>query len=251
MKFTSASERGPYSRSKHGSFREEFNVEAHSKRKKWKKCCCRTIVCFVFFLLLLCVIGIIIYHVVKPKYPSVEMSNISITALKVGRKRHGLLFKALLSMNMTANLTAINPNHFRIMYSPTQANVTYKDMFIGNSTVPAIDQPAFSNHTMKVLLVMDRIDVTQGTGLSLLNDTARNAVPFTVMGTIRARVHFLGFTSSVFKVELRCNIVVHAKKTDPSAEELHHSIATNFCIGAQLPNQEHELLVPQEFLALV
>lgn len=120
--------------------------------------------------------------------------------MQVASKRDGIVLKALLSMNMTANLTAINPNRFRITYSPTEADVSYKDLFVGNSTVPAIDQPGRSNHTMSVVLMTDKIDVLQGTGLSLIKDSAKNSIPFTVVGVIRARVHFLGVTSSVLQV---------------------------------------------------
>lgn len=120
--------------------------------------------------------------------------------LQVSPKRDGFHIDALLSMNMTANLTAINPNRFRIIYNPTQADVSYKDLYLGNSTVPAVDQPGRSNHTISVSLVTDKIDVFKGTGLSLLKDSAKDAIPFTVVGTIRARIHFLGITSSLLTV---------------------------------------------------
>jgi hypothetical protein len=120
--------------------------------------------------------------------------------LQVTPKRDGLRIDALLSMNMTANLTAINPNRFRIIYSPTEVDVSYKDLYVGNSTVPAIDQPGRSNHTISVALVTDQIDVFKGTGLSLLTDSEKDAIPFTVVGTIRARIHFLGVTSSLLTV---------------------------------------------------
>ena len=120
--------------------------------------------------------------------------------LQIDPKREGLSLDALLSMNMTASLTATNPNRFRISYSPTEADVTYKDMFIGNSSIPAIDQPGRSNHTMSVSLMTDQINILHGTGLNLLSDSAKDAIPFTVNGTIRARIHFLGITSSVLKV---------------------------------------------------
>lgn len=120
--------------------------------------------------------------------------------LQVVPKRDGLRFDAYLSMNMTANLTTVNPNRFRIIYSPTEADVSYKDLFVGNSTVPAIDQPGRSNHTISVLMVTEQIDVFKGTGLSLLKDSAKDSIPFTVNSTIRARVHFLGVTSSLLTV---------------------------------------------------
>lgn len=82
MKFTKASER--YSRSKHGSFHEEFNVEPSTKkRKSWKRCCCWTIIFVSVLLLLVFFVGLTVYLVVNPKYPSVEMSNISISNMKV------------------------------------------------------------------------------------------------------------------------------------------------------------------------
>lgn len=82
MKFTSASERGPYSRSKHGSF-QEFNGEPPTIKKSWKRCCCWTIIVVFVLLLLLFSAGLTIYLVVNPKYPSVDMTNISIASMKV------------------------------------------------------------------------------------------------------------------------------------------------------------------------
>ncbi|KAG0625900.1 hypothetical protein M758_2G086700 [Ceratodon purpureus] len=212
MTFSSNSERAPYSRSKHGSFNvEEYHVDGPLKKKRCRRYCCCTMIACLVLLLVLFLVGLTLYLVLKPKYPSVEMSNIAVANVKVSPKRDGLRINALLSMNMTANLTAINPNRFRIIYSPTQADVSYKDLYVGNSTVPAIDQPGRSNHTISVLLVTDEIDVFKGTGLSLLKDSAKDAIPFTIVGVIKARIHFLGITSSLLKVKVTCDVVVHPR----------------------------------------
>ena len=84
MKFSSNSERAPYSRSKHGSFNvEEYHVDGPLKKKRCRRCCCCTMIACLVLLLVLFLVGLTLYLVLKPKYPSVEMSNIAVANVKV------------------------------------------------------------------------------------------------------------------------------------------------------------------------
>lgn len=121
--------------------------------------------------------------------------------VQVGQEHQGLLgLKVLMSMNMTAYLTAYNPNRLTISYEPTDVNVSYQDMALGNSTIPAFEEAPKANSTMMTTLVVDQVNVLKGTGLMLLKDAAVNAIPMTLAGQVKAQAHFIGVASPTIKV---------------------------------------------------
>ena len=138
--------------------------------------------------------------------------------VQVGQEHQGLLgFKVLMSMNMTAYLTAYNPNRLTISYEPTDVNVSFQDMALGNSTIPGFEEAPKDNSTMKTTLVVDQVNVLKGTGLMLLKDAAVNAIPLTLVGQVKAQAHFIGVASPVIKVCVcglpppisSCNLIKH------------------------------------------
>jgi hypothetical protein len=53
---------------------------------------------------------------------------------------------------------------------------------------------------MKTTLVVEQVNVLEGTGLLLLKDAALNAIPLTLVGQVRAQAHFIGVASPIIKV---------------------------------------------------
>lgn len=136
--------------------------------------------------------------------------------VQVGQEHQGVLgLKVLMSMNMTAYLTAYNPNRLTISYEPTDVEVSYQDMALGNSTIPAFEEAPKTNSTMKTTLVVDHVNVLKGTGLLLLKDAAVNAIPMTLVGQVKAQAHFIGVASPIIKVcvcvcvPALCNLTKH------------------------------------------
>lgn len=121
--------------------------------------------------------------------------------MQVGQEHQGVLdLKVLMSMNMTAFLTVYNPNRLTISYEPTGVEVSFQDMALGNSTIPAFEEAPKTNATMKTTLVVEQVNVLEGTGLLLLKDAALNAIPLTLVGQVRAQAHFIGVASPIIKV---------------------------------------------------
>jgi hypothetical protein len=121
--------------------------------------------------------------------------------VQVGQEHQGVLdLKVLMSMNITAFLTVYNPNRLTISYEPTGVEVSFQDMALGNSTIPAFEEAPKTNATMKTTLVVEQVNVLEGTGLLLLKDAALNAIPLTLVGQVRAQAHFIGVASPIIKV---------------------------------------------------
>ncbi|KAH8971214.1 hypothetical protein BDL97_02G130300 [Sphagnum fallax] len=185
---------------------------AARKRSEWVWSCCCLMGGFLVLLLLLTCIGAVLWLVFRPHSPTLSLQALNITSLTVKQMTHGKTAadesSALLSMNSTLVFSATNTNRFSVSYSAMILNATYQDVAVGHALVAALKQESNSKVMVSTVLIVDKVNLNQLTGIDILKDATNDHLPLNLTGIVDTRVHTFGFKTPQLQIELRCAIVL-------------------------------------------
>ncbi|XP_073392199.1 uncharacterized protein [Physcomitrium patens] len=188
---------------------DEERAARRSARRRWLRSFACLLVALLVLLLVLGCLGGIIWLVVKPKSPSLVLQGVTLHDIKVqvanGTTNAGN--PTVLYLNSTLLLLATNTNRISVGYSTVHLNVTYGDVMLENTTLPAFRLHAHGNTSIGIPLSVDNREFFQPEGRYLLRDADNNNLPLKLTGVTTAEVYTFG-KKSLMKLQMDCDIVI-------------------------------------------
>lgn len=87
-------------------------------------------------------------------------------------------------------------------------NAMYQDVAVGHALVAALKQESNSKVMVSTVLIVDKVNLNQLTGIDILKDATNDHLPLNLTGIVDTCVHTFGFKTPQLQIELRCAIVL-------------------------------------------
>lgn len=188
---------------------------AARRRRRWScwcGCCCALASLLLLLLAALGVVELCLYLILKPKAPSFQLEDLSITSFGLSEGPPGaarLPPAALLNLDLSYRVLAGNPNKVPIRYRPTNLTLLYGGQAIGKAQIPAFVESSHSLQNLTGSIHLHDMAVGAAGSAQLTMDFLAGTVPLQVDGVVAASVNILGLHTPELTVYVHCNVSIN------------------------------------------
>ncbi|KAG0449759.1 hypothetical protein HPP92_027206 [Vanilla planifolia] len=183
-----------------------------------KDCCYCLFLLFIFLVLISLAVALVLLLVIRPKKPVFDLQHVGVEHLLLTPQSSNTHLEvgpaaAYLSLNITLQFRAVNPNTVRIEYGAVEFSVLHRGVPLAEAQAQRFEQPAHSSWMVETRVTLSRFNVLQADAFDLVEDAELNdRVELAVAGDVGAKALFLGLSSPRVQVSLFCAIVISPSK---------------------------------------